>query len=345
MNFTKLLVAWYLQNARDLPWRRTQSPYHIWLSEIILQQTRVAQGLPYYHSFVEAFPSVQDLASADEQSVLKLWQGLGYYSRARNLHKAAKQVMAQYSGNFPDSYIELLKLKGVGQYTAAAIASFAFNECAAVVDGNVYRVLARFFGIPTDVAGSRAYKEFHDLASTLIKDADPALFNQAIMEFGALQCVPKSPDCTVCPLAWGCVALRDGVVNSLPVKSKKAALKKRFFNYIVAADRAGKYLVKQRTGKGIWQNLYEFPMIESSTLLDEASFSETLTKSEIFGANYVIKPLSHYNIEHKLTHQHLFISFHQVEVDITFDDGQSKDEIAELPMPVPIANFIVRHWG
>jgi len=194
MNFSKSLIQWYLQNKRDLPWRNTIDPYFIWLSEIMLQQTRVAQGLPYFLRFTEAFPTVFDLAKADEEQVLKLWQGLGYYSRARNLHKTAQQVAFEFNGKFPANYAELLKLKGIGEYTAAAIASFAYNESVPVVDGNVYRVLSRYFEVETDIASSGAKKEFTQLAAELLPAGEANLFNQAIMEFGALQCVPKNPD-------------------------------------------------------------------------------------------------------------------------------------------------------
>src|SRR5690606_26841183 len=195
--FSKLLIDWYLQNRRELPWRETTDPYRIWSSEIILQQTRVAQGLPYYFSFVQAFPTVVDLASADEQQVLKLWQGLGYYSRARNLHATAREI-ARKNGQFPSTYKELLKLKGIGSYTAAAIASFAFGEAVPAVDGNVFRVLSRIFGVDTDIASSAAKTVFMELAASLMPKDDPAIFNQALMEFGALQCVPKNPDCVRC---------------------------------------------------------------------------------------------------------------------------------------------------
>ena len=220
MNFTKLLTQWYLKNKRDLPWRHTQNPYLIWLSEIMLQQTRVAQGMPYFFSFAKAFPTVFELANASEEQVLKLWQGLGYYSRARNLHKTAQYVAFELNGEFPGTYKELLLLKGIGEYTAAAIASFSYNECVPVVDGNVFRVLSRYFDIETDIASSSAKKEFAALAFELMPKNNPALFNQAIMEFGALQCVPKNPDCQVCPLNHGCLALQKKKVNQLPVKSK-----------------------------------------------------------------------------------------------------------------------------
>jgi len=230
MIFYKTLTHWYLQNKRNLPWRNSNSPYHIWLSEIILQQTRVSQGTPYYLAFVKTFPTVFDLANATEQEVLKLWQGLGYYSRARNLHKTAQFIANELNGVFPQNYLGLLNLKGVGDYTAAAIASFAYNERVPVVDGNVFRVLARYIGVEEDIANHRTRKTFQALALDLMQAAEPNLFNQAIMEFGALQCVPKNPNCTICPFNGSCYALQKNKVAILPIKSKKAKPIVKHFN-------------------------------------------------------------------------------------------------------------------
>jgi len=251
MDFTNTLIHWYLHNKRELPWRNTTDPYLIWLSEIMLQQTRVAQGLPYYNAFVGAFPTVFDLAAADEQQVLKLWQGLGYYSRARNLHSAAKHIAYELDGVFPNNYNDLLKLKGVGAYTAAAIASFSFDEPVPVVDGNVFRVLARYFDVVSDISRPSSKKEFAALASELIPTSDPAVFNQAIMEFGALQCVPKNPDCRICPMNEGCLALKRKKVHELPVNLKKQKITKRYFNYLVFNDEHRNTKIRQRTEKGI----------------------------------------------------------------------------------------------
>ena len=229
MIFSNSLIQWYLNNKRDLPWRNTQNPYLIWLSEIMLQQTRVAQGLPYYMAFTNAFPTVFELANASEEQVLKLWQGLGYYSRARNLHKTAQFVASELNGEFPDNNKDLLKLKGIGDYTAAAIASFAYNEAVPVVDGNVFRVLSRYFDIETDISLVTAKKEFSALAFELMPKNDPASFNQAIMEFGALQCVPKNPSCEICVFNSSCAALQKKKVHLLPFKSKKIKVSYRFF--------------------------------------------------------------------------------------------------------------------
>ncbi len=262
--FAEILITWYKGHARDLPWRRTNDPYIIWLSEIILQQTRIAQGLPYFYKLSEAFPTVFDLAAADETTLFRLWQGLGYYSRARNLHKTAKSIAENHAGKFPNTYSDLIKLPGIGPYTAAAIASFAFGEASPVVDGNVFRILARYFGIETDILHASARKEFTALAKELIPAADPARFNQAIMEFGSLQCSP-APDCATCPLLATCFAYQQDRISLLPVKSKSKPQRIRHFQYFVI-EQDGKFLVHQRRGKDIWQGLWEFFCIESVDL-------------------------------------------------------------------------------
>ena len=239
MTLSELILSWYRENKRDLPWRDTFDPYNIWLSEIILQQTRVVQGVPYYEKFLENFPTIKHLANATEIEVLKLWQGLGYYSRARNLHATSKAVVEKFGGKFPNNYSELLALKGIGDYTASAIASICFDEPRAVVDGNVYRVLSRYFGVETPINRSKGIKYFKELA-TSVMDADHIRdYNQGIMEFGALQCVPKSPDCSNCPLSGSCMALQKNLVDQLPVKLGKTKVRKRYFNYLVVLDGAG----------------------------------------------------------------------------------------------------------
>ena len=262
-HFSKKLILWYLDHKRDLPWRTTAIPYYIWLSEIILQQTRVEQGLPYYQAFVSVYPTVKKLANASEEEVLKLWQGLGYYSRARNLHTTANYVSNELSGIFPTSYKELIKLKGVGDYTASAIASICFNEATAVVDGNVYRALARYFGIATPINSSLGIKEFKNLAQQLIDVDKPGNHNQALMEFGARQCKPQNPNCEICIFNDSCIALQQKKISELPVKLKKTKVKNIYFNYIVLIFKNKKTLLQKRIGKGIWQNLYEFPLIET----------------------------------------------------------------------------------
>ena len=351
MIFSNLLIQWYLQNKRDLPWRNTTNPYPIWLSEIMLQQTRVAQGMPYFLSFTTAFPTVFDLAKANEEQVLKLWQGLGYYSRARNLHKTAQHIAFDLAGIFPGTYNDLLKLKGVGEYTAAAIASFSYNEAVPVVDGNVFRVLSRYFDMDTDIAQASAKKEFAALAFELMpkdtrggaerSEANPATFNQAIMEFGALQCVPKSPNCGICVFNESCAALQKNKVDQLPVKSKKLKVRNRYFNYMVAADENNNTIIQKRTDKGIWHNLYEFPLIETEKEEDFDYVSEAV-QADYFKDNTVVSMLE-YNeksIIHKLSHQHLHIKFWKVKIEGTIENGIDTETLKTFPFPIVIHNFI-----
>jgi A/G-specific adenine glycosylase len=343
MEFSNSLLQWYLQNKRDLPWRNTTNPYPIWLSEIMLQQTRVAQGMPYFLSFMENFPTVLHLAKADEQTVLKLWQGLGYYSRARNMHKTAQFIANDLNGIFPDNYKELLKLKGVGEYTAAAIASFAYNEVVPVVDGNVFRVLSRYFDVETDIASATAKKEFTALAQELIPKNNPALFNQAIMEFGALQCVPKNPKCEICIFNGSCLALKKKKVASLPVKIKKTKVTNRYFNYIIFSDIENKTTITQRSEKGIWHNLYEFPVIELENEVDFNTISDTINRTFL---NKKIKSIAQFNenqIIHKLSHQKLFINFYSVEIDEILVDGLDNETLKSFPFPIVIHNFIEKY--
>ncbi|WP_338408804.1 A/G-specific adenine glycosylase [uncultured Flavobacterium sp.] len=344
MNFSNVLIRWYLENKRDLPWRKTDNPYLIWLSEIMLQQTRVAQGMPYFLSFVTNFPTVYDLAKANEEQVLKLWQGLGYYSRARNLHKTAQFVAAELSGKFPDNYNDLLKLKGIGEYTAAAIASFSYNEAVPVVDGNVFRVLSRYFDVETDIAVASAKKEFTALAFELMPKDNPAMFNQAIMEFGALQCVPKSPNCTICIFNTSCAALQKKKVDQLPVKSKKIKVRNRFFNYLVVSDEKENTVIQKRTAKGIWHNLYEFPLIETEASVDFEFISNNI-QNKFFVNNKVVSIMecNQKSIIHKLSHQHLHIKFWKVNVDGTIENGITTEFMKTFPYPIVIFNFIEKN--
>jgi A/G-specific adenine glycosylase len=341
MKFSNTLVKWYLQNKRDLPWRKTTNPYPIWLSEIMLQQTRVAQGTPYFLSFTTVFPTVFDLAKANEEQVLKLWQGLGYYSRARNLHKTAQTVAYEMGGVFPDNYTDLLKLKGIGEYTAAAIASFSYNECVPVVDGNVFRVLSRYFDLETDIAQASAKKEFAALAYELMPKDNPAQFNQAIMEFGALQCVPKSPNCSICVFNSSCAALQKKKVDQLPVKSKKLKVRNRYFNYIVAADDLENTIIQKRTAKGIWHNLYEFPLLETDKVEDFDTVAQQI-QQHFFQENEIASLLE-YNEEsiiHKLSHQHLHIKFWKANLKGTIENGIDLETAKTFPFPIVIHNFI-----
>ena len=313
MNFSDVLSQWYAINKRDLPWRSTVNPYHIWVSEIILQQTRVDQGLPYYLKFIDAFPVVSDLANADEDLVLKLWQGLGYYSRARNLQFSAKLILSEFGGNFPENYTDILKLKGVGSYTAAAIASFSFGLPFAVLDGNVIRVLSRVFGIQTPFDTTAGKKQFQKLAQELLDKKNPAEYNQAIMEFGALQCVPKSPKCNDCPIINDCIAFNSNTVSLLPVKSKKLKVKNRFLHFLVI-NKSNQLLIGKRNS-GIWQGLYEFPFLEFDKNLDEKSvlksplwinfFKDSVKQISSISESYI----------HKLSHQKIHAKFWEIDVN------------------------------
>lgn len=341
MNVSKKLIAWYSGNKRNLPWRSTTNPYYIWLSEIILQQTQVAQGLPYYHAFITNYPTVFDIAKAEESQVLKLWQGLGYYSRARNLHASAKYIVSELNGVFPNTFTEILKLKGVGDYTASAIASISFNEPTAVVDGNVYRALSRIYGIYTPINTGKGFKEFKALAQELIDKKQPATFNQAVMEFGARLCRPKNPDCPNCPFNNTCIALEKNAIDVLPVKLKALKVKKKYFNFIVILSEDGKTIVEQREGSGIWQNLYQFPLIESKKSVEFSVIADHL--KDFIPLKNKAFDLSLYNekaIIHKLSHQHLYTKFWIVSLKSSLPEGISVKKIHDFPVPILISNFI-----
>ncbi len=307
MHVGNTLVSWYHQHKRDLPWRNTRNPYHIWLSEIILQQTRVEQGLPYYEHFINKYADVSALANASSDEVMRSWQGLGYYSRARNLHHAAKQILNDYKGEFPNTYEELLKLKGIGEYTAAAIASFAFKEAKAVLDGNVYRFLSRYFGLNTPINASKARKEFISIAEEILLPDAPDLFNQAIMEFGALQCKPQSPNCLECPLQTGCWAFNHKKVADLPVKEKKLKRRSRYFYYFLIKEHEGIYLQK-RTAKDIWQDMYEFPLLELPEELANEHVLHLAKEQKLISKDATILHISS-PIKHVLSHQDIFAVF------------------------------------
>ncbi len=348
MHIAESLLEWYNLNKRQLPWRETCDPYKIWLSEVILQQTRVAQGMDYYHRFLIAFPDVQCLASADEQDVLKLWQGLGYYSRARNMHHTAKEIVENQNGVFPKSSEGLKKLKGIGEYTAAAIASICYDEPVAVLDGNVARVISRLYAIDTPVDTNTGRKIITELATSLLDTNHPGTFNQAIMELGALVCMPQSPGCAFCPLAFACEALKRKQVESFPVKTPKKAPKLRYLNYLVISftkKREQFILMRKRTGNDIWKNMYDFPCIETEIAADETAILDACVKSEILGGNpFVVKHVSDQYI-HQLSHRRLLARFIRLEVqgeppmtqNITF---LRKNEIGELPLPRLIDRYI-----
>lgn len=341
IQFTKLVTYWYSINKRDLPWRKTTNPYHIWLSEIILQQTQVAQGLPYYEVFTATYPSIFHLANAKEHAVLKLWQGLGYYSRARNLHATAIHIATNLQGEFPKTYKELLQLKGIGDYTASAIASICFNENQAVVDGNVYRVLSRFFGIQTPINSLHGKKEFRSLAQTLLDKNNPAEYNQAIMEFGAMQCKPSNPSCHTCPLNDNCIALNENKINQLPVKIKPVKAKIKYFNYLVLVSNDNKTIIEKRQGKGIWQNLYQFPLVETHQPTNLQHFKKQLESHSLLnGISFELYLYNTKPIIHKLSHQHLHTNFWILNVEKLASEGVLINTIHEFPVPVLIENFI-----
>ena len=333
------LINWYAENHRDLPWRHDPTPYEVWLSEVILQQTRVNQGMDYYLRFVEKWPTVSALANASEEEVLKMWQGLGYYSRARNLHKCAKQVVEQYHGEFPADYEQLKKLQGIGDYTAAAIASIAFNLPQAVVDGNVYRVLARLYDIDTPININEGQKTFARLADELLNREQPGLHNQALMEFGALHCTPKNPNCLLCPLQAQCLAFAHQTVMQRPVKLPKVKVTTRYFNYLVIKAKDCLYLHK-RSNNDIWKNLYDFPCIESEKPLSVEEVIDTEQFRDLFGgASFsIVKTSPIYT--HKLTHRTIYAQFIEIKLEKNLLQIETKDlflahetELGSFPIP------------
>lgn len=317
MDFAKELTRWYEANGRDLPWRNTREPYKIWISEVILQQTRVMHGMSYYLKFIETFPDLSSLASAPEDTVLRVWQGLGYYSRARNLHHAAKTIVEQYNGKFPQSYKEIMQLKGIGTYTAGAIASIAFGEPVTAVDGNVKRVISRIFAIEEPVDSSTGDRMINSALEEIFDHQNPGTFNQAIMDFGAVICKPKNPNCEICPLASACLALKKNIVNRLPVKSKEIVRRKRYLNYlfIIFEENQETFTwIHKRNGKDIWHGLYQFPLIEADL---PVSPNELLNMQQWIGivknSDHIISSISPVFM-HQLTHQQLFARVYQLKI-------------------------------
>lgn len=341
------LLDWYRRNRRELPWRNTGDPYKIWLSEVMLQQTRVEQGLGYYLRFLEAFPDVHALAAASEDEVLKLWQGLGYYSRARNLHETAKIISRDFNGKFPEDYAGLISLKGVGPYTAAAIASIAFNQAVPVIDGNVMRVISRWFAIEEPVNSGPGKKAVQQILEEIIDRKQPGTFNQALMEFGALYCKPQNPRCGECIFKAQCMALQQKKVDALPVKMKKKPQTTRYFYYLYILQKSvsGVYtFLRKRSGEDIWKGLYEFPLIESKTELDPDQIVQSSDWKNLFGKNaaHIIKVSP--QINHQLTHQLIKARFIEIEVDPA---GQfpwliriPEHELGSYPVPRLIDRFI-----
>jgi A/G-specific adenine glycosylase len=329
--FTRLITDWYRQNKRNLPWRETSDPYLIWISEIILQQTRVDQGINYYLTFKKNYPTISDLANASEESILNDWQGLGYYSRARNLHFSAQFIRDKHDGIFPKDYNEIKALKGVGNYTAAAVSSFAYNQKYAVVDGNVYRLLSRVFNIDTPIDSTEGIKYFQRLADELIDEKDPASHNQAIMEVGAIICTPKNPNCANCPLEIKCLAKSIGSIDNLPVKSKKTKVRKRFFHYLIFTE-SNETIIERRIKKDIWQHLYQFPMIET----DSSQIPESLLlKYAVIESEEITHILSHQKITAKFYHFNTIPKKkepHWIKI--------KKEDIQDFPLPRIIDRYL-----
>jgi|SRR5690606_266060 len=322
MYFSQTIVDWYQQNKRDLPWRKTKDAYTIWLSEIILQQTRVNQGLSYFYTFLENYPTVREFADADENEILRHWQGLGYYSRARNMVKAARQVLINHGGTFPSSYDELIKLPGIGEYTAAAISSFSSNGQRAVVDGNVSRVIARYFGITEAINSTVGKKKFQNLAQDVLWKENPGLHNQAIMEFGALQCKPQTPNCSVCPLNSTCYAFRSNLVHELPYKIKAAKNRNRYFHYfVIRKDNA--ILIQKRVENDIWKNMYELPSIETKDAITDAQVQLSAPYIEAFGSDTIIVYQSPI-FKHVLSHQNIYARFYEIK---NVDEHRPKNKL------------------
>jgi A/G-specific adenine glycosylase len=353
MKFSDKIINWYEANKRNLPWRVTSDPYKIWLSEIILQQTRVGQGISYYQKFEQTYPDVKSLASANEQDILKLWQGLGYYSRARNLHKAAKIIAMEYDGKFPQTYTDIKALPGVGDYTAAAISSIAFNQVYPVIDGNVIRVISRNFGVKRIISSKTGKKEITTIAHRLIDTDDPGTYNQALMEFGTLYCKPQNPECDKCIFCDNCFAYKNRMVDQLPLKVKPIKRKKRYFHYLILKIRKNNKtytLLNKRLEKDIWQSLYDFPLIEKDKRIASHNMKEIL-KSEFYpDINLNLKNTFEY--KHILTHQQIFARFYVAELkennaDVLWIEKLRKkyvliniDSFSNYPIPRLIEKFI-----
>ena len=313
MRISKILQNWYERNKRDLPWRNTQSPYKIWLSEIILQQTRVDQGLPYYEKFIDKYPDVYFLSKAEDDDIFKLWQGLGYYNRARNMLHTARFIVKECNGRFPGNYDEILKLKGVGKYTAAAIASFAYNLPYAVVDGNVSRVISRMYCIEEPMNSTKGIHQIGELAEEILDVESPGIHNQAIMEFGSQLCTPVNPNCDICPLKSSCIAFNKNKVNTLPIKERKTKIKNRYLNYF-AVEYNNSFYLNKRQGNDIWRNLYEFVLIETSK---KNSLEEIINGDEWQKLFENVNPIIDGDVvtfKHQLSHRLVHASFYYIKI-------------------------------
>mgnify|MGYP006287262535 CR=1 FL=1 len=345
MEISKLLLKWYEKQGRELPWRETFDPYKIWVSEIILQQTRIQQGVEYYHSFLKSFPDVFTLAGSDISEVLNIWQGLGYYSRARNMHEAARVIVHQYNGTFPSNYKDLKKLKGIGEYTAGAIASIAFGEQVPAVDGNVKRVFSRLFGLQDDLDRPIPMQNLKNLLQKEIDKNEPGKFNQAVMDLGSLICKPKNPLCSECPLSENCTALKNETVNELPVKYKKIKSRKRYFYYCIISCNE-QVLISRRKKKDIWELLYEFPLFESSKPLSDKSIYDNVNGMFLTGQKRTVISDISSEIIHILSHQKLHTRFIHVEVEklntpvLSDFTPVKKEKINDFPLPRLIDRYL-----
>jgi A/G-specific adenine glycosylase len=340
--FSKTLLRWnQYENTRQMPWKGESNPFRVWISEIILQQTRVQQGLDYYNRFIKAFPDIKSLATADEKEVYKLWEGLGYYSRCKNLMISAKQIYYERNGEFPRNYEEIIALKGIGSYTAAAIASFAFNLPYAVLDGNVFRLLSRFFGIEIPVNTTEGKKYYGKLAQSLLDKKNPGIYNQALMDFGAVVCKPAAPLCLECPFQKKCIAFQQKKVSVLPVNTKKLTLKNRFFNYLLVHYKSTFY-VHKRTDKDIWENLYEFILLETDEMLNEKAVKEKI-RQILNRGNYTINFISAEKSQ-RLTHQIITGRFIHIEVNepVFYKDyfPADKSQLELLPFPKLVTSYL-----
>ena len=333
VTFSNKLINWYNHNKRDLPWRKTKDPYKIWVSEIILQQTRIEFGIKYYNKFLKRYPDVKKLANSKEIDLMKIWEGLGYYSRAINMLKTAKIVLNSFNGVFPLEYEQLIQLPGVGDYTASAISSICNDELQVVVDGNVLRFLSRMHKIDLPIESIKTKKYFKKLGFKLIQDVKPGDFNQALMDYGSTICKPKKFDCNNCLFSSDCKAFNSNSVENYPVKKKKIKVKDRFLNYVVVITNDNKTQIKKRDSSGIWKNLYEFPLIETKIETSAKQISKELDLN-------LKDLLSVKKINHRLSHQLLHITFFVYKVDYKLDDLVDINALASYPFPKPINKFI-----
>lgn len=342
--FSKIILGWYQENKRSFPWRKTIDPYTVWVSEVILQQTRAQQGLPYFEDFISNFPTLEALAGSSEESVLKVWQGLGYYNRARNLHQTSKYIVNELKGKFPSTYSDLIRLKGIGDYTACAILSICFNQPYAVLDGNVYRVLSRHFGIQTPIGDSKSHKEFKQLVTELLDKRKPSEFNQGLMDFGSLQCTPTTPNCDSCVLRISCYAYKNECTDTLPKFLPKKATRNRRFNYLLIIDSRSNIVARKRTSKDIWRHLYDFPLIETSNpkisfqdICEKLSSEYNLSREMFVHQKWNKKP-----IIHKLSHQKLFITFWIIQLKhVSLENVVPIEQLDGFPFPIVLSKFLI----